>query len=165
MPDDRDAVSTKAQPLPGADCSRLWLLVLLMACSDSSNPPIGIYPPDGRYFLEFTSGDAQIACSGSVVVDFVLKGNKVSGSYGVTGPGNFQCGMGQPYVIGAGAGTLGSFEYTDTGFAFDLSSPGWHVEATSSGPTSFLGTFRFVLPAASGDSVVVGITSGLAARP
>jgi hypothetical protein len=147
---------------------RRWSLALplLLACSESTNPPAGIYPPEGRYFLDFSVGGdgGQIVCSGAVAVDFALDGNEVSGSYGVTGPGTFGCGSGEHHVIGNGTGTVGGFVYTDTGFEFDFSSPAWHVEATSSGPTSFLGTFRFVLPAASGDSVVVGTALGLHAR-
>jgi hypothetical protein len=142
------------------------VLPLLLACTEPTDPPVGIYPPNGRYDPEFflRGDDGQVVCSGSVVVDFVLDRADVSGSYGVTGPGTFGCGSGEPHVIGNGAGAVGGFEYTDTGFEFDFSSPAWRVEAKSSGPESFNGTFRFVLPAAGGDSVVVGSASGLRAR-
>jgi hypothetical protein len=146
-----------------------FLLILLMTagCGEASAPPVNVYPPSGRYGVEFAAGlgpGNTVLCSGNLTIDFVLDGADLSGTYGPDGPATFACQEGLSTRIAEGTGPLRNVRYTDDGFRFDLSTSDWHVDATGTGPSGFFGTFRFVIPQEAGDTVVMGTASGFKSR-
>jgi hypothetical protein len=145
----------------------LLILMMLGGCSGPSVPPVDVYPPDGRYGVEFSAGlgpGNTVLCRGVLAIDFELDGADLSGTYGPDGPATFACEDGFTTQIAAGTGPLRNIHYTDVGFEFDLSTTDWHVEALGTGPQSFLGEFRVVVPQGSGDTVVTGDVLGLKSR-